>query len=212
MAFLNLLGIKRSGLRPAWVYVGLVALLAAPAPLPTGTAGAIGLANSAPIKATPLPTVQVRTPFTVKSALAITGKLELGDYAWNPEGAPSGPLEIVADLTWQRLYVYRGGVEIGRSSIIYGANDKPTPNGIFPIIEKDADHKSNLYDADMPYMLRLTMDGITIHGTDHVAFGYASNGCVGIPNEFAKLLFKEAKLGEKVLITNYWKRELYHHT
>ena len=36
---------------------------------------------------------------------------------------------------------------------------------MFPITEKDADHVSNIYDAPMPYMLRLTADGITIHGS-----------------------------------------------
>ena len=39
----------------------------------------------------------------------------------------------------------------------------PTPTGVFPITEKKRHHVSNLYDAPMPYMLRLTDDGIAIH-------------------------------------------------
>jgi len=190
---------------PPWLlYWGLIALLAAPAPPP-----ALPQFAAAP----PLPAAPARSPqraaFSVKTVLTLDAKLELGDFAWSDEGAPPGPIEIVADLAWQRLYVYQGGVEIGRSSIIYGANDKPTPMGAFAITGKDAHHVSNLYDAKMPYMMRLTNDGITIHGTEHVAYGYASNGCVGIPTEFARLLFAKARVGDKVLITNNWMRQVY---
>ena len=50
-------------------------------------------------------------------------------------------------------------------------------------------------------MLRLTNDGVSIHGSK-VERGYATNGCVGVPDEFAKRLFKLAKLGDKVIITD----------
>lgn len=53
----------------------------------------------------------------------------------------------------------------------------------------------------MPYMLRLTDDGITIHGTK-VENGYASHGCIGVPNRFAKKLFETVKLGTPVYITS----------
>jgi lipoprotein-anchoring transpeptidase ErfK/SrfK len=32
--------------------------------------------------------------------------------------------------------------------------------------------------------------------------GYATNGCVGVPDEFAKRLFKVVSLGDKVIITD----------
>ena len=100
------------------------------------------------------------------------------------------------------LSAYRDGVEIGRSSIIYGANDKPTPFGTFPILQKDADHRSTIYDgAPMPHMLRLTGDGISIHGSE-IADDYATHGCIGLPKAFAALLFKAAHVGDPVLI---WK-------
>jgi lipoprotein-anchoring transpeptidase ErfK/SrfK len=73
---------------------------------------------------------------------------------------------VVVDLAWQRLYAYRGGVEIGRAAILYGADDKPTPTGSFKILQKKKDHISNLYGAPMPFMLRLTNDGIAIHGSE----------------------------------------------
>ena len=53
----------------------------------------------------------------------------------------------------------------------------------------------------MPYMLRLTNDGISIHGSE-VEWGYATHGCVGVPVKFAKLLFGVASVGDKVIITS----------
>ena len=97
------------------------------------------------------------------------------------------------------LSVYRGGYEIGRSAIVYGHDTKPTPTGTFKILQKKKDHVSNLYDAEMPYMLRLTMDGIAIHGAQ-VADDLATHGCVGVPDEFAAMLFEQAKIGGRVLI------------
>lgn len=146
--------------------------------------------------------------FKIETFLQPDRPLKARDYVWDAEGAPKARLRIIVDIEAQRLYVYRGGVEIGRSTIIYGADDKPTPTGTFPILEKDADHVSNLYDAEMPYMLRLTWDGVAIHGSE-VDEWAATNGCIGIPDEFAALLFAEAKLGDQVLVTNGWMTEIY---
>lgn len=158
------------------------------------------------------PAVQVRrasmADFEVRSILAPDGAMATGDFAWNADGVAEGPLRVVVDLAWQRIYVYRGGVEIGRSSIIYGADNKPTPTGIFPILQKKRHHISNLYGAPMPYMLRLTNDGIAIHASE-VEDGTATHGCIGIPDEFAALLFGQAKPGDLVMITNGWLRDVY---
>jgi lipoprotein-anchoring transpeptidase ErfK/SrfK len=54
--------------------------------------------------------------------------------------------------------------------------------------------------APMPHTLRLTWDGIAIHGSP-VMNGYASHGCVAVPDEFAAKLFAAAKRGDKVIIT-----------
>jgi lipoprotein-anchoring transpeptidase ErfK/SrfK len=72
---------------------------------------------------------------------------------------------------------------------------------VFPITQKDADHVSNLYDAPMPFMLRLTNDGVSIHSSK-VEKGYATNGCIGVPDGFARKLFQQASLGDKVIITD----------
>jgi hypothetical protein len=144
----------------------------------------------------------------IKSVLQPDERLEHGDYIWDGEGVPPGPLAIVVDLKAQVLYVYRGGVEIGRSAILYGADDKPTPTGTFNILEKKRHHVSNLYGAPMPYMMRLTWDGVAIHGSE-VEWGSATHGCVGVPSEFAALLFAAAKKGDPVLVTNRWRTDIY---
>ena len=72
---------------------------------------------------------------------------------------------------------------------------------MFPITEKDKDHVSNLYEAPMPYMLRLTNDGVAIHATK-VENGYVTHGCVGVPEGFAAKLFATARLGDRVIVTD----------
>ena len=133
--------------------------------------------------------------------LTLDRPLRHGDYAWDETGAPQGRIRILVDLGRQTLFVFRGNHEIGRAVILSGTDDQPTPLGTFPIIEKDEDHVSNLYDAIMPYMLRLTNDGIAIHGSN-VRYGWASRGCIGVPAEFAALLFAQARLGDEVTVIN----------
>jgi lipoprotein-anchoring transpeptidase ErfK/SrfK len=151
----------------------------------------------------PKPVPAAASGFAVSTVLEPEQPLQAGEYLWEAEGVPPGATQIVVDIEAQLLYVYRGGVEIGRSFIIYGHDDKPTPTGIFPILEKKKDHVSNLYDAEMPFMQRLTWDGVAIHASE-VDAAYATHGCVGVPEEFAEILFRETKLGDKVMITNGW--------
>lgn len=140
-------------------------------------------------------------PFVVRSILPIQGPLKMGEWHWNEDAAPAeGPIVITVDIGAQTLSVFRAGHEIGAATILYGADDKPTPLGAFPITEKDADHVSNLYDVPMPYMLRLTNDGISIHGSD-VKPAVATHGCIGVPHAFAKKLFAVAKLRDTVIVT-----------
>lgn len=143
--------------------------------------------------------------FAVKTALQLDGPLGPGDYVWDDSGVAPGRIAIVVDIKAQLVYVYRGGHEIGRSTLIYGDDDKPTPIGVFPILEKDGDHHSKTYgNAPMPHMLRLTRDGVSLHGTAFIDPDYATHGCVGLPRAFAKLLFGEAKVGDYVKITRGW--------
>ena len=146
----------------------------------------------------------------VLAILTPDSPLQEGEYLWEPGRAPTGKLEIVADIARDTLYVYRGGVEIGRTILIYGADEKPTPIGSFPILQKKVHHISNLYNAPMPYMMRLTWGGVALHGSgETVDNRYATHGCIGLPDEFAALLFRAAKLGDRVTVTRNWLPQFY---
>lgn len=151
--------------------------------------------------ATAIEPIDDENGFRVTHPLTVAGEdpLAHGEFVWDDEGVPAGRLRIVVDLEAETLYAYRGGYEIGRSVILYGTDDKPTPLGSFTITEMNEDHISNLYFVPMPYMMRLTNDGIAIHGNT-VEQGYGSRGCVGVPLEFAALLFAAAELGTQVRI------------
>jgi L,D-transpeptidase-like protein len=136
----------------------------------------------------------------IKSILDVRGPMSYGDYVWNDKGIPPGPAWIRVDLKAQLMSVFRGGHEIGTAVILYGADGLPTPTGKFPILAKMKDHRSITYDnAPMPYTLRLTGDGVSIHGSD-VRWGFATHGCVGIPKAFAAKLFDVVKVGDPVFI------------
>jgi lipoprotein-anchoring transpeptidase ErfK/SrfK len=166
-------------------------------------------ARPAPVAlAAPAP-APVDPNFVVRRILDIPGPLRMGEYHWDESGAPAdGPIVITVDLEAQVLSIFRGGYEIGAAAILYGRDDKPTPLGAFPISQKDADHVSNLYGAPMPYMMRMTNDGISIHGSDSVAPGFATHGCVAVPVAFARKLFAAAKLGDVVIVTRGKKLEM----
>jgi lipoprotein-anchoring transpeptidase ErfK/SrfK len=194
---------------------GVLLLQAAPSPVPARGSTPDPETFQAPAPDAPLPAPATPTPrrvaapagqedlwnFTVHAELPIGRLLEPGEFAWDDEGVPAGQTIIVVNLKAQLLSIYRGGYEIGRSRIIYGADEKPTPTGTFPILEKDARHFSNLYDgAPMPHMLRLTTDGVAIHGSE-IAENLVTHGCVGLPKEFAALLFAAAEVGDPVLVS-----------
>lgn len=165
-------------------------------PKPGGEAAPVSASAQSPLAQSPL------DRFRVKRVLRIEGPLRHGDYVWDDKGVPDGPIFITVDMKAQTLSVFRAGYEIGVAVILYGATDKPSPTGLFPITEKDADHVSNLYDsAPMPYALRLTNDGVFIHGSD-VEWGRATHGCIGVPTPFAKKLFGVAKIGDPVILTD----------
>lgn len=143
------------------------------------------------------------SPYVVRSVLPIDGPMQIGESHWDERAGPAtGTLVITVDLAAQVLSVFRDGHEIGAAAILYGADAKPTPLGIYPITQKDADHHSNIYGgAPMPYMLRLTNDGVAIHASEHVSDGYMTHGCIGVPIDFARRLFGVAKLGDRVIVT-----------
>jgi lipoprotein-anchoring transpeptidase ErfK/SrfK len=133
---------------------------------------------------------------------ASVSELEPGQYVWNSESAASGEIEIVVSLPLQRVYVYRAGTLIGVSTASTGRAGYDTPVGTFPILQKNRDHRSNLYNnAPMPFMQRLTWDGIALHGGEIPGYP-ASHGCIRLPDGFARRLFAMTELGAQVHVTD----------
>ncbi len=127
-------------------------------------------------------------------------KLQPGDWVWAPRISRTGPVLVYVDLDRQLATVYRNGVRIGVSTISSGKDGFETPRGVFTILEKDIDHRSRTYDnAPMPYNLRLTWKGVALHAGNLPGFP-ASHGCVRLPLEFSKLLFKTTEMGGTVVI------------
>lgn len=123
-------------------------------------------------------------------------------FVWQPQLAPSGPVVLVISLPEQRAYVYRNGVRIGVSAVSTGRPGFETPTGVFTILEKRREHRSNLYDdAPMPFMQRLTWDGVALHAGSLPGYP-ASHGCVRLPYAFAERLFQTTARGMTVVIAD----------
>jgi lipoprotein-anchoring transpeptidase ErfK/SrfK len=128
--------------------------------------------------------------------------LEPGEYMWTPEASPAGPIVVVVSLPEQRAHVYRNGTRIGVSTISSGKAGHETPTGVFPILQKREEHYSNLYgNAPMPYMQRLTWDGIALHAGRIPGYP-ASHGCIRLPKAFAKKLFDATERGVTVVVAD----------
>jgi hypothetical protein len=114
---------------------------------------------------------------------------------------PAGdPIMAIVSLQSQRITIYDGSGWILRAPVSSGQKERETPAGIFSVIQKDADHHSNLYDdAFMPHMQRLTWSGIALHGGPLPGYP-ASHGCVRMPFDFAERLFDMTELGLRVIV------------
>jgi len=166
--------------------------------LADSTEVAIATPSAAPA---PTPTPTPDSPFVIKRILPIEGAIKYGDWHWDEAGVASGPIVMTVDLEARVISVFRGGYEIGAAAVLLGTQDHPTPLGSFPILSKERHNVSEKYDnAPMPFTLRLTADGVSIHGSD-VENGYASHGCIGVPNDFAAKVFAVASKGDRVIIT-----------
>lgn len=134
--------------------------------------------------------------------LSLTTNVEPGRYVWRDDGEAAGPVRILVSLPLQLAFVWRGSALIGISSVSTGIIGHDTPTGTFTILEKDPDHHSNLYDnAPMPWMLRLTWDGVALHA-GKVTGEPASHGCIRLPAAFAKNLYAVADVGTTVSVVD----------
>jgi hypothetical protein len=127
-------------------------------------------------------------------------ELKPGQYVWRDVPDDAGPERVVMSLSDQMAYLYRGDTLVAASTISSGRDDKPTPTGVFSVLNKTPMHRSNKYDnAPMPFAQFFESHGIAMHA------GYnpghpASHGCVRLPSAFAKKLYSVTEVGTPVFI------------
>ena len=134
--------------------------------------------------------------------------LKPGEFEWQPgwDAAGGAPVMVMVNLAEQRAYVFRDGQRIGTSTVSSGKPGHDTPTGVFEILQKKKLHHSNLYEdprngrpAAMPWMQRLSWDGVALHA-GRVRAQPASHGCVRLPPVFAEQLYGITRRGGLVVI------------
>lgn len=107
---------------------------------------------------------------------------------------------IVVSLASQQAFVFKNGELWDSTQVSTGKRGKETPEGVFPILQKKVHHLSSLYDdAPMPYMQRLTWDGIALHA-GRVSGYPASHGCIRLPAAFAKKLYEVTGFSSTIVL------------
>jgi len=114
--------------------------------------------------------------------------------------APGEPVLALVSLDDQRVTIYDADGAILRAPVSSGQTGLETPVGIYAVLQKEAEHYSNVYDdAAMPHMERITWSGVALHGG--ALPGYpASHGCVRMPYKFAERLFGLTHVGMRVIV------------
>lgn len=155
-------------------------------------------------------------------------QLDLQDNVsyWDGDGI-SGPPSVTISLSEQKAYFYKGATLVGISRISSGKDGHDTTPGNWKIIQKNKNHRSNLYGdyvdaagnkvvrdidvnkdprppgttflgASMPNFMRF-------HGGEgmHAGFlpGYAaSHGCVRMPEHMSEIFFANVEVGTPVRV------------
>lgn len=149
-------------------------------------------------------------------------------WTWTGDDVSGSP-SIRIDLSQQEAVFYKSGVEVGRAPVSTGREGYHTPTGNFRVIQKNADHISNLYGdyvdyagnvvkanvgvnrdrrppgtqfrgAPMPYFMRVS-GAVGMHAG--YLPGYpASHGCIRMPRGAAEVFFQNAPVGTPVTIAH----------
>lgn len=126
--------------------------------------------------------------------------LKPGQYLWRDVPQSAGPERVVVSLGDQLAFLYRGDSLVAVATISTGKDEKPTPTGIFSVLDKKTFYRSKKYDnAPMPFMQRIDQYGIALHGGYNPGYP-ASHGCIRLPLQFAKKLFAVTDIGTPVMI------------
>lgn len=129
---------------------------------------------------------------------------------WSHEILPTEK-HIVVDRSEFMLYAYDGDELFLKTSISTGLELTPTPHGEFSVFMKTPSRymqgptpgSDQVYDLPgVPWNLYFTEDGSVIHGAYwHNSFGQPySHGCVNVPLNVARKLYRWTDLGTKVIV------------
>lgn len=123
--------------------------------------------------------------------------------------------KIVVDKTSQRLQLYIGDQVAIDTPCTTGKSGKRTPSGTFKVTSKIKDKRSNIFGrcyrngkvvyggdrrkysgscskfvgSSLPYWMRLTDDGIGLHGSSGIKRYPASNGCIRLPHSIVPTIY-----------------------
>src|SRR6187401_3659595 len=111
------------------------------------------------------------------------------------------PIMAIVSIKGQQVTLYDAEGWILRAPVSTGTTGRETPAGVFAVLERNKEHRSNMYDdASMPNMQRITWNGIALHGGPLPGYA-ASHGCVRLPFGFAEKLFDKTRIGMRVIIS-----------
>jgi lipoprotein-anchoring transpeptidase ErfK/SrfK len=111
------------------------------------------------------------------------------------------PIMAIVSIKSQQVTFYDADGWILRAPVSTGTTGRETPAGVFAVLEKNKEHHSSLYDdASMPNMLRITWNGVALHGGPLPGYA-ASHGCIRMPFDFAEKVFDKAPMGMRVIIS-----------
>ena len=112
-----------------------------------------------------------------------------------------GEVRIEISLGSQNATLIRGGSPVFHTNISTGRKGFATPTGQFVVTDKKTEHVSTIYKVKMPFFMRLNCRDFGMHEgvvPDHPA----SHGCIRLPRDAARKLFKEVPIGTLVTITH----------
>jgi ankyrin repeat protein len=108
-------------------------------------------------------------------------------------------LRIEISIASQRATIYKDGSPAISTSVSTGRPGYATSRGRFVVTDKHVSHMSTIFKVPMPYFMRLNCRDFGMH--EGVVPGYpASHGCIRVPGDMARKLFKEIPVGTLVTI------------
>ena len=145
-----------------------------------------------------LAAMAVLMALTADAAVAQTRRAQVTE-ATAPRQAGE-PIMAIVSIKTQQVTLYDADGWILRAPVSTGTTERETPAGVFAVVERKRDHRSNMYDdAWMPHLQRITWNGIALHGGPLPGYA-ASHGCVRLPFGFAERLFDKTRIGMRVII------------